>query len=71
MDISMTCSMCRHVDTIHDVDREDLKRYREGELVQNVWPLRSAQEREMLISFNNFAPYICSKCWDETFAEED
>lgn len=46
------------------VDAEKHHRWKAGELVQNVWPEMTPDEREQLITG------ICGKCWDTTMATE-
>lgn len=45
------------------VPADALRRFKAGELAQNCFPLTPSDQREFLISG------ICSKCWDEMFAE--
>tara|TARA_R100000234_G_scaffold111958_1_gene85289 strand:+ start:456 stop:695 length:240 start_codon:yes stop_codon:yes gene_type:complete len=46
------------------VDRVDVRRWKQGELIQNVWPNMSSDDREILMS--GFTPAE----WDMLFPEE-
>jgi hypothetical protein len=52
------CSFCG-TQYIVDLPAEKVKRWRDGEHIQNVFPEMSPDEREILISGT------CSECWDK------
>lgn len=68
--VSATCRQCKTTDTIR-VDDGDYDRWlnREG-LVQNVFPDLPASQRELLIGSRG-GYYVCNRCWDTVFAEDD
>jgi hypothetical protein len=47
------------------VDLDDYQLYLKGELVQNVWPRLSPEEREIIIGVDGY--HLCPECWDKTF----
>jgi hypothetical protein len=68
--ITNECKMCPTKDTVN-VLAVDYAAYTEGgNLVQNVWPHFTSQQREIIMgSSNDF--YLCSTCWDKCMGEED
>jgi len=58
------CPFCGKAHEI-EVNEIDYLDWQDGELVQNVFPYLSADEREMLISG------ICPDCWDKMFGQEE
>ncbi len=65
----VTCCLCGAEEKV-TVLCDDIKRYiYENEVVQNVWPDLSADEREILISWRNkkddshWDYHVCPKCW--------
>ena len=48
-----------------EVDRDKLKRWQAGELIQKVWPEWTADQRELLITGTH------SECWEKMFPEEE
>jgi hypothetical protein len=48
-----------------ELDTDKLKRWQTGELVQNVWPEKSPDEREMLITG------IHPDCWGQFFGPDE
>ncbi len=63
--LEVECPIC-HVQKMLFVAPEDYVRWQNGELIQDCFPYRSPDEREMLISG------ICPDCWEGMFsAEED
>lgn len=58
------CTVCGST-TALTLDRDKFERWQQGELIQNVWPEKTADEREMLITG------IHPVCWDNIFGEED
>jgi hypothetical protein len=62
--VSANCRWCNgHY--ILAVCAEDVKRWRDGELIQNAMPYLSADERELLISGT------CGTCFDKMFGSEE
>ena len=57
--IKVDCK-CGYTDT-YVLDKQAYNRWINGQLIQNVFPELSANDREMLISGH------CSKCWQELF----
>ena len=70
MDIQAKCQECGKISVVMGIEEDAWLRYLEGDLVQNVWPELSDDEREVLMG-NRVGFYTCSKCWDEFFSEED
>ena len=68
--ITSECKMCPTKDTVN-VLAVDYAAYTEGgNLIQNVWPSFTSQQREIIMgSSNGF--YLCSVCWDKCTGEED
>jgi hypothetical protein len=64
MEVTEHCRSCQHQITV-EVEQDDLDRWEAGELIQNVMPYLSAEEREFLIS------RICPNCWNELFEVMD
>lgn len=61
-DYSFACSECRRV-KVYSLDPADYDRWRQGALIQNVFP--EIEDREIMISGT------CSECFDKLFADED
>lgn len=59
-EVTLICMDCKKSTTLQLTD-EQIKRWREGELIQNVMPELTEDERELLISG------ICGKCFDSLF----
>lgn len=70
MDIVIACHYCKDTTTVRGITDDQWFRYINGEMVQNVWPERSENEREAIIGFRA-GFHSCPTCWDELFAEED
>jgi hypothetical protein len=64
-EVTVECNRCKKEQTIGGITLAKLKHYQDGELIQNVLPELSPDQRELLISG------ICGKCFDEMFADED
>ena len=81
-----TCTLCNHTDSV-TVTCGEIKRFVHGtELVQNIWPDLSTDEREVLIGWRNqrrdgmvyegFTQaeaggfHLCSTCWDSNLGED-
>lgn len=58
--IEANCRMCNNSQII-EVEESSLRKWQQGELIQNAMPELTADEREMLISGT------CNVCWDEMF----
>ncbi len=69
-EVSAICRHCKTTDTIR-VDDGDYDRWlnREG-LVQNIFPLLSADQRELLLGHRS-GWYVCHECWDDVMGEDD
>lgn len=59
--IQTVCPQCGYHHYV-TVDKEDYKKYIEGEHVQNAFPYLSASDRELLVTG------ICENCWNEMFS---
>ena len=57
---------CTECDKIIELDlpAADVKRWRNGEMIQDVFPQLSVDDRELMIS------QMCGKCFDLLFADE-
>ena len=69
------CNDC-HTDEYVTVNNDDLVRYDKGELVQNVWPSLTPEQREIIIGarVNNTAGiqhHLCGRCWTQLFSTDD
>lgn len=62
--VSGPCYSCQVPQSV-TVQTADLAKFRAGNYAQDCFPYLNAAQREFLISG------ICSKCWDEMFAEDD
>lgn len=62
--VSRRCRVCGQ-DSSVEVEPERFVAYRNGGLVQNVWPDRSIEWREQLISGTH------PDCWDRLFGDLD
>lgn len=62
--VSRRCRVCGQ-DSSVEVEPERFAAYRNGGLVQNVWPDRSIEWREQLISGTH------PDCWDRLFGDLD
>ena len=58
------CISCGEKSNIQ-LDEDKFQAWRQGEYVQNVWPEKSADDRELLITGTH------PKCWDEMFGEAE
>lgn len=56
----VTCTACKRTFIVH-VTPEQIRRWRNGELIQRAMPHLTAAERELFISG------ICGDCWEEMF----
>lgn len=63
--ISAKCK-CGIGASIIGLDDNDVTRYCAGELVQNVWPNLTEDDREVLIGWRT-GVYTCPRCWDKMF----
>lgn len=62
--ITKTCRSCKELITLI-MPTTAYYSWQEGKLIQNVLPMLSADERELLISG------ICGKCFDRMFGDDD
>lgn len=61
--IIVNCNICGNVQSVL-AETKDLDRYLvEGELVQKVWPEKSANWRELMIGWRS-GFYVCPVHWD-------
>ena len=58
------CIFCGESHSSPEVTREEFNRYESGELVQNVWPSWTEDEREVVCG-NRTGVFICPTCWGE------
>lgn len=58
MNVKGVCPFCNKPWSIY-VDKAGYKKWKDGELIQNVMPELKAEHRELLISG------VCPKCWKE------
>lgn len=76
-----TCTLCNNTDSV-TVTCGEIKRFVYGtELVQNIWPDLSTDEREVLIGWRNQRAdsscgertgfHLCASCWDSNLGEEE
>ena len=56
------CPVCHHTSRVQ-LDEAKIQAWRGGKHVQNVWPEKSPDERELLITGTH------PKCWDKMFGE--
>ncbi len=61
---SPPCPVCIRASVIH-LDRKDVERYQAGEHVQDVWPDKTDDERELIITGTH------PECWAQMFPDED
>lgn len=59
-EVTLICMDCKESTTLQ-LTNEQIKRWKEGELIQNVIPELTEDQRELLISG------ICGKCFDYLF----
>lgn len=57
--VNKTCILCHENAMSFILDANKYERWQSGELIQNVFPELSVNEREMLISS------ICGSCYDD------
>lgn len=69
MEIEVTCNNCEQKNKT-DVKFAEWAKYANGALVQDVWPNKSPQEREIIIGYAK-EYYLCDECWSEIFDEEE
>jgi hypothetical protein len=58
---------CRFCKKLYDfeVNKDDFKKWQDGELIHKAMPKLTTSQRELLIS------QTCDSCWDEIFPEEE
>lgn len=64
MTVNKTCMVCNKTHAI-EIDQDAFVRWMQGELIQNVAPELSDDDRELLISG------VCGPCFDEVFGEDE
>lgn len=62
-DFEVECRICYNK-TLFTLESEGLLRWKNGEKIQNIFPMISPNNRELLIS------QTCGECFDKLFAEE-
>lgn len=62
--VKVGCVICGKVYVL-DLDKEKLDRWHGGELIQNVFPELSEDDRELLIT------HTCGPCFDTVWGDED
>ena len=62
--IEKTCPFCGNT-TVFTLPKSKVEAWKNGELIQNVFPEWSANNREVLISG------ICLECQEDVFGEEE
>lgn len=68
--ITSVCNGCGTSNSV-DVHSDDYRNYMyNNQLVQNVWPDLTTDQREIIIGHRQ-GTYYCSPCWDNLFEEED
>lgn len=60
--VTKPCIVCKQTSML-SLDMDDFLRWQGGELVQNVWPDWTPDQRELLITGTH------PECWDEMFKE--
>ncbi|NCU28690.1 MAG: hypothetical protein EOM85_03420 [Candidatus Moranbacteria bacterium] len=58
------CPVCGNIYTLN-LEQSKVNRWKDGELVQNVFPELNDDERELLTSG------VCKDCWGKIFADQD
>ena len=61
-EVEVECLHCDHTEQIH-VRERDYDSWHNGNLIQDVMPYLSAEQRELMISGT------CDKCWKEFFPD--
>ena len=61
--LRVTCSSCGDV-TVFKLAPSDVKAWQDGKHIQNVWPMMSVDDRELLLSGT------CGPCFDRMFPDE-
>lgn len=56
--LTKPCVVCEQISRVF-VEQDKLNRWRGGELVQKVWPEKTADERELLMTGTH------PECWDK------
>lgn len=59
--IAVICNRCKAERMEIPVTASKVKRWQDGELIQNVFPELTNDQREMMIS------HTCPKCWEQIF----
>ena len=62
--VQRTCPFCGAESVVGGLEQEDWDRWRDGEMIQDVWPGMTKENREVLISG------LCHSCQSEAFDVE-
>lgn len=62
--LKVKCQYCGKIVSI-EVNPDELKRWKSGELIQRAMPSLNASQRELLLS------NTCNDCWNRLMKEED
>lgn len=65
--VSVECNVCTHQDST-TVTANELQQYFSGTYVQDVWPDKTQQEREIIMA-SRTNHYLCEQCWNVIFDE--
>ena len=68
IELEAKCPQCGTVRSLGHVTQEQIARYKvpnRKELIQNIFPKMSANNREMLITG------LCPSCWDKKMGQEE
>ena len=68
--ITSECKMCPAKETVNVTEADYAAYTIGGQLVQNVWPGFTSQQREIIMGASN-GFYLCSTCWDQCMGEEE
>ena len=68
--VTSECKMCPTTDTVNVTEADYAAYTTGGQLVQNVWPGFTSQQREIIMGASS-GFYLCSTCWDQCMGEED
>lgn len=58
--VTPACTLCEKTSTV-ELDSEDIAKWRDGALIQDVWPELTPQIRELLMSGTH------PECWESMF----
>lgn len=63
IEITKRCPFCGESKTFV-LYAEDVEKWKQGALIQSVWPFMPANDRETLMTA------ICPECWDKEFGDK-